>query len=59
LAHIAFEVDDVQESAEKVKNHGGSLLGKITEKQIKGVGVISFIYARDPEGNIIELQSWK
>ena len=59
FAHIAFEVDDVQESAEKVKNYGGSFLGKITEKQIKGVGVISFIYARDPEGNIIELQSWK
>ena len=59
FAHIAFEVENVSKIAEEVKIHGGSLLGKITEKQIDGAGIITFVYARDPEGNIIELQSWK
>lgn len=33
--------------------------GKITEKEVQGVGKITFVYARDPEGNLIELQSWE
>ena len=58
LAHLAFEVDDVPETVEKMIKNGGSLLGSITEKQIEGMGTITFVYARDPEGNIIELQTW-
>lgn len=59
FVHIAFEFNDVRETAEMVKKLGGSLSGSITEKQIEGVGLITFVYARDQEGNILELQFWK
>ena len=59
LTHLAFEVDDIEAMVIKLKNNGGSLLGIITETFIEGVGPIVFVYARDPEGNIIELQKWK
>ena len=34
-------------------------LGEITEKIIDGIGMLKFVYFRDPEGNIIEIQSWE
>jgi len=34
------------------------LLGEISGKEVEGVGYITFVYAKDPEGNIIELQHW-
>lgn len=58
FGHIAFEVDDVEKTMVKLLAKGGSKLGKIVRKQIEGVGVIRFTYARDPEGNIIEIQNW-
>ncbi len=57
--HIAFEVTDVTETAAAVVEHGGSLAGKITTRQIEGVGSITFVYARDPEANLIEIQCWE
>ena len=56
--HIAFEVDDVAAILEKVLQYGGSKQGEISEKLVAGVGYITLIYAKDPEGNIIELQNW-
>lgn len=38
--------------------NGGSKFGEIVERAIPGVGKITFTYARDPEGNLIELQNW-
>ena len=58
-AHIAFLVDDVGKALSEVMMHGGSQMGKMIEKDIAGVGTLSVVYARDPEGNIIELQNWK
>ncbi len=58
FTHIAFEVEDVDEVFELAKKHGGSGLGKVTEKKVEGVGTLKFIYFRDPEGNIIEILSW-
>lgn len=58
FSHIAFEVDDVDETFQKALQHGGQKLGWIVEKEIENVGVIKFTYLRDPEGNIIEIQSW-
>ncbi len=58
FGHIAFEVDDVTASLRKIISYGGSNLGKIVSKQIQGAGLIVFTYAKDPEGNIIELQNW-
>jgi len=59
FGHIAFEVKDVDYVVQKLKENGGSTFGKITKRTIEGVGEITFVYARDPEGNLIELQSWK
>jgi predicted enzyme related to lactoylglutathione lyase len=59
FAHIAFSVEDVQSFYETLLQNGGSKLGDIVEKDIEGVGVLTVVYARDPEGNIIEIQNWK
>ena len=58
LAHLAFEVDDVESAARAVLEHGGSTVGELTNKEIPGAGVITFQYLADPEGNVIELQRW-
>ncbi len=59
LSHIAFEVDNVDQTLNDATNNGGQILGKITEKTVDGVGKLKFVYFRDPEGNIVEIQSWK
>nr|WP_299000372.1 VOC family protein [uncultured Allomuricauda sp.] len=58
FGHIAFEVGDVQQVLEDVVKHGGQSFGEITKKKVDGMGEITFVYARDPEGNLIELQHW-
>ena len=58
FAHIAFSVGDVAKALARVQRHGGGRLGQIVSAEIEGVGPINFVYARDPEGNIIELQKW-
>ncbi|MAU70787.1 MAG: glyoxalase [Pseudozobellia sp.] len=59
FGHIAFEVGNIKNVLEKVLKNGGTKCGEITEKEIKGIGTIIFIYVRDPEGNLIELQNWR
>lgn len=59
FGHIAFEVDSVEKVLQTLEINGGKAFGKITNRAVKGVGEITFVYARDPEGNLIELQSWK
>ena len=58
FAHIAFQVENVTEILDQLKTHGGSSLGKLVEQQMNGLGLLTVVYARDPEGNIIELQNW-
>ena len=57
--HIAFEVDDVFLVTEMVLKQGGRKVGEVSSSKVEGVGVITFVYLIDPEGNIIELQSLK
>jgi len=57
-AHIAFAVDDVSVTLQKVRNAGGSAMGETVTADIAGAGQITLVYAADPEGNIIELQKW-
>jgi len=57
--HLAFEVEDVEKALAKVLEHGGGSLGKIASHEVEGVGRLTFVYATDPEGNIIELQRWE
>jgi predicted enzyme related to lactoylglutathione lyase len=59
ITHLGFEVEDVEQETAEVLKHGGSKVGDVTSSTVKGVGVITFVYLADPEGNIIELQSWK
>jgi len=59
LAHLAFAVEDVEAVAQVVFDHGGSAVGELTTRELPGVGVITFQYVADPEGNVIELQRWE
>jgi catechol 2,3-dioxygenase-like lactoylglutathione lyase family enzyme len=59
FTHIAFEVDDFDSVYKAALDKGAADLGHPTEKIIEGVGTLKFVYFRDPEGNIVELQSWK
>jgi predicted enzyme related to lactoylglutathione lyase len=56
FGHIAFEVDDVVATRDAVVAAGGGVVGTIETVAIPGAGRITWTYARDPEGNIIELQ---
>ena len=56
--HLAFEVDDVEARLDEVLRHGGGSLGEVVVRDVPGVGRLTFVYATDPEGNVIELQSW-
>jgi len=58
FGHIAFAVDDVQEKLNFLIENGGTTVGKLIDADIAGVGKITAVYARDPEGNIIEIQKW-
>jgi len=58
FGHIAFAVDDVGKTIGVIRKHGGSLVGKRISATIDGVGRIDVVYARDPEGNIVEVQKW-
>ena len=57
FAHIAFAVEDVQATRDAVIEAGGGELGKVVSHAVAGVGVIEFAYLRDPEGNLIEVQT--
>ena len=57
FSHIAFAVESVEETAEKVFQTGGRPVGECTIRAIKGVGQLTMWYVTDPEGNIIELQN--
>jgi predicted enzyme related to lactoylglutathione lyase len=59
FSHIAFAVDNVPAVARAAFNHGGSAVGELTAREVPGVGLLTFQYVADPEGNIIEVQNWK
>jgi predicted enzyme related to lactoylglutathione lyase len=58
IGHLAFSVDNVEEMLNKAIQNGGNKLGELVTKEFKS-GVLIYIYITDPEGNIIEIQSWK
>lgn len=57
-SHLAFEVDCVEDIVQKLLAHGGQMVGKIINNPVQGVGVLTAAYARDPEGNIVEILHW-
>jgi len=58
ITHLAFEVSDLEEVCANVVRCGGSMLGRLSSIPIEGVGVCTFVYVRDPDRNIVEIQSW-
>ena len=58
FTHLAFAVDDVAALLAQVLAHGGGQIGELVETRYADGRVLTVVYATDPEGNIIELQSW-
>ncbi len=56
--HIAFSVDDVDAVLKDMISSGGTTLGEVIRKEF-GKGILVCVYAKDPEGNIIELQKYE
>jgi predicted enzyme related to lactoylglutathione lyase len=59
FAHIAFTVDDVEAARDAVISAGGQPVGEIVSVDVPDQGTLTMTYVADPEGNIIELQSWR
>jgi catechol 2,3-dioxygenase-like lactoylglutathione lyase family enzyme len=58
FAHLAFSVDSVAEARDHVLQAGGSAIGEVVTMTISPQARVTWCYVRDPEGNILELQSW-
>ena len=59
IAHLAFEVENAKNTLDKILKHGGSMLGELVMTEYPNNKMAMFVYAKDIEGNIIELQSWE
>lgn len=57
FGHIAFIVPDVEAARAAVLRAGGSEHGAVVTTAA-GARRVTWVYLRDPEGNLIELQSW-
>jgi predicted enzyme related to lactoylglutathione lyase len=58
FGHIAFQVDSVCDARDQVHSAGGSAIGDIVTSTTSAGTQVTWCYVADPEGNIIELQSW-
>ena len=59
FSHIAFAVENVQYTLELVIENGGSSVGELVVRKYLNGKTGTFVYCRDIEGNIIELQKWE
>jgi catechol 2,3-dioxygenase-like lactoylglutathione lyase family enzyme len=59
FGHIAFMVDDVQAARAEVLAAGGRAVGDVVTLTAPNGARVTWTYVTDPEGNIIELQTWK
>jgi predicted enzyme related to lactoylglutathione lyase len=59
FGHLAFSVDNVESAQKSVLDAGGKAVGEIVTVQIASGSKVTWCYVTDPEGNILELQSWK
>jgi len=58
FGHIAFVVPDVAAARPMVLGEGGRSVGEVVTLQTADGRRVTWAYVTDPEGNIIELQSW-
>jgi catechol 2,3-dioxygenase-like lactoylglutathione lyase family enzyme len=59
FGHLAFSVPDVPTAQAEILAAGGKALGEIVTLQTADGAQVTFVYLADPEGNILELQSWQ
>ena len=59
LAHLAFEVDSVADARDEVLSAGGSAVGEVVTLTTAAGRRVTMCYVTDPEGNVLELQSWE
>lgn len=58
FGHVAFSVASVPEAQAEVIRLGGRPLGEVVELVLSDGRRVTWCYVHDPEGNLIELQSW-
>jgi catechol 2,3-dioxygenase-like lactoylglutathione lyase family enzyme len=56
--HIAFAVDDVAATRERVLAAGGGAIGEVVTLATADGRHVTWCYVTDPESNIVELQAW-
>jgi len=58
FGHIAFEVEAVKDAREQILAAGGEAVGEVVTLTTSLGSRVTWCYVTDPEGNIVELQSW-
>jgi predicted enzyme related to lactoylglutathione lyase len=58
FGHIAFEVTDVADARRQVLAAGGKAVGEVVTLTTSAGRHVTWCYVTDPEGNVLELQSW-
>lgn len=58
LAHLAFAVESVEEARAQVLAGGGAPVGEVVTLTTSAGSRVTWCYCTDPEGNVVELQSW-
>jgi glyoxylase I family protein len=58
FGHVAFAVGSVSDARAEVLRAGGNAVGEIVTLTAATGRKVTWCYVTDPEGNIIELQSW-
>ena len=56
--HVAFQVPDVAAALEAVVAAGGSRFGDVVTLTTSTGSRVTWCYATDPDGNLVELQAW-
>jgi len=58
LAHLAFSVPSVEDARRAVLAAGGKPVGEVVTLTTSAGARVTWCYVTDPEGNVVELQSW-
>ena len=59
FGHLSFGVSNVHTALDVIISAGGSCVGEVVTVDVPNRGRLTEVYATDPEGNIIELQSYE
>lgn len=59
FSHIAFHVESVEQVLENLLKSGGEKNSEIIKKDYGDLGLLTVVYAKDPDGNYVEIQNWR